>query len=35
MPDTQRTHDAEADLNDLRMSDAVRPLYEHVKKFIA
>jgi len=35
MPDTQRTADASADLNDLRMSEAARPLYDHVKKFIA
>ena len=35
MPDTQRTGDAETDLNDLRMSESVRPLFEHVKKFIA
>ncbi len=35
MPDTQRTSDASADMNDLRMSEGARPLYEHVKKFIA
>ena len=34
MPDTQRTGDEHADLNDLRMSEGVRPLYEHVVKFI-
>ncbi len=34
MPDTQRPSDANADMNDLRMSESVRPLYEHVKKFI-
>ena len=27
MPDTQRPADEHADLNDLRMSEAVRPLY--------
>jgi len=35
MPDTQRPADDHADLNDLRMSEAVRPLYDHVVKFIA
>ena len=35
MPDTQRTGAEPADLNDLRMSEAVRPLYDHVVKFIA
>ena len=34
MADTQHTPDAYAELNDLRMSESVRPLYEHVKKFI-
>lgn len=35
MADTQHTPDAYAELNDLRMSEAARPLYEHVKRFIA
>ncbi|MBU4569078.1 MAG: acyl-CoA dehydrogenase family protein [Alphaproteobacteria bacterium] len=35
MPDTQRSSDASAGLNDLRMSEGARPLYDHVKKFIA
>ncbi|MFH1517391.1 MAG: acyl-CoA dehydrogenase family protein [Pseudomonadota bacterium] len=34
MPDTQHTMDASADMNDLRMSEAARPLYDHVRKFI-
>ncbi|MFN4024938.1 MAG: acyl-CoA dehydrogenase family protein [Hyphomonas sp.] len=34
MPDTQHTPDAYAELNDLRMSEGARPLYEHVKVFI-
>ncbi len=34
MPDTQHAADQNADLNDLRMSDAARPLYDHVRKFI-
>lgn len=34
MPDTQHTADASADMNDLRMSEAARPLYDHVRKFI-
>ncbi|MBA4227951.1 MAG: acyl-CoA dehydrogenase [Hyphomonas sp.] len=35
MADTQRTPDALEELNDLRMSESARPLYEHVKRFIA
>jgi len=37
MADTQHTQgmDPGLDMNDLRMSDAARPLFEHVKKFIA
>jgi len=35
MADTQRTPDAYEELNDLRMSEGARPLYEHVKRFIA
>jgi acyl-CoA dehydrogenase len=35
MADTQHTPDAYAELNDLRMSEAARPLYEHVRRFIA
>lgn len=35
MADTQRTPDALEELNDLRMSEGARPLYEHVKRFIA
>ncbi len=35
MPDTQPTPAAYEELNDLRMSEAARPLYEHVKRFIA
>tara|TARA_R110002073_G_scaffold331591_1_gene516517 strand:+ start:173 stop:1474 length:1302 start_codon:yes stop_codon:yes gene_type:complete len=34
MPDTQHAADASAEMNDLRMSEAVRPLYDHVRKFI-
>lgn len=34
MPDTQHTMDASADMNDLRMSEGARPLYDHVRKFI-
>ncbi|WP_340691368.1 acyl-CoA dehydrogenase family protein [Hyphomonas sp.] len=34
MPDTQHAADASADLNDLRMSEGARPLYDHVRKFI-
>mgnify|MGYP003639052218 FL=1 len=34
MPDTQHTADASADMNDLRMSESARPLYDHVRKFI-
>ncbi|MFN7056093.1 acyl-CoA dehydrogenase family protein [Hyphomonas sp.] len=34
MADTQRTPDAYDELNDLRMSEGARPLYEHVKVFI-
>ena len=34
MPDSQYSLDATRELNDLRMSDAARPLYEHVKTFI-
>ncbi|MBU2607250.1 MAG: acyl-CoA dehydrogenase family protein [Alphaproteobacteria bacterium] len=34
MPDTQHAADASADMNDLRMSEGVRPLYDHVRKFI-
>lgn len=34
MADTHYTADQNADLNDLRMSDEARPLYEHVKTFI-
>ncbi len=34
MPDTEVSMDAQNELNDLRMSDAARPLYEHVKTFI-
>ena len=33
MSDALNTHAPE--MNDLRMSDAAKPLYEHVKKFIA
>ncbi|PKP80450.1 MAG: acyl-CoA dehydrogenase [Alphaproteobacteria bacterium HGW-Alphaproteobacteria-18] len=35
MADTQHTPNALEELNDLRMSEAARPLYEHVKRFIA
>lgn len=35
MADTQHTPDALEELNDLRMSEGARPLYEHVKRFIA
>ncbi len=35
MPDTLGLADQNADLNDLRMSEAARPLYEHVVRFIA
>ena len=35
MPDTINALEADADLNDLRMSDEARPLYEHVKTFIS
>lgn len=35
MADTQKAPDAYEELNDLRMSEAARPLYEHVKRFIA
>jgi acyl-CoA dehydrogenase len=34
MADTQHSMDAMAELNDLRMSEEARPLYEHVKRFI-
>ena len=34
MPDSQYSLDATRELNDLRMSDEARPLYEHVKTFI-
>ena len=34
MPDTQHAADQNADLNDLRMSEGARPLYDHVRKFI-
>ena len=34
MPDTQHAAYASADMNDLRMSEGVRPLYDHVRKFI-
>ncbi|MFT5775152.1 acyl-CoA dehydrogenase family protein [Hyphomonas sp.] len=34
MPDTQHAADSSADMNDLRMSEAARPLYDHVRKFI-
>ena len=34
MADTQQPMDAMAELNDLRMSEEARPLYEHVKTFI-
>ncbi|KCZ47343.1 acyl-CoA dehydrogenase family protein, partial [Hyphomonas pacifica] len=34
MADTETSIDAQNELNDLRMSDAARPLYEHVKAFI-
>ena len=34
MPDTQQSMDAYTELNDLRMSEGARPLYEHVKTFI-
>ncbi|MAN47126.1 MAG: acyl-CoA dehydrogenase [Alphaproteobacteria bacterium] len=34
MADTETSIDAQNELNDLRMSDAARPLYEHVKVFI-
>ena len=34
MPDTLGLADQNADLNDLRMSEAARPLYEHVVRFI-
>ncbi len=34
MADTARFDHGPADLNDLRMSEAVRPLYEHVIRFI-
>ena len=34
MADSQHTPDAYAELNDLRMSEEARPLYEHVKVFI-
>jgi len=34
MPDTQHAADQSADLNDLRMSEGARPLYDHVRKFI-
>lgn len=35
MADTQHTPNALEELNDLRMSESARPLYEHVKRFIA
>jgi acyl-CoA dehydrogenase len=35
MADTQQSMDAMAELNDLRMSEEAKPLYEHVKRFIA
>ena len=34
MADTETSMDVQNDLNDLRMSDAAVPLYEHVKTFI-
>ena len=34
MPDSHYTMDAQNELNDLRMSEEARPLYEHVKTFI-
>ncbi|WP_373003849.1 acyl-CoA dehydrogenase family protein [Hyphomonas sp.] len=34
MPDSQHAADSSADMNDLRMSEAARPLYDHVRKFI-
>jgi len=34
MPDTQHAAYASADMNDLRMSEGARPLYDHVRKFI-
>jgi acyl-CoA dehydrogenase len=34
MADTQHTADSSADMNDLRMSEGARPLYDHVRKFI-
>lgn len=34
MADTETSKDVQNDLNDLRMSDAAVPLYEHVKTFI-
>ncbi len=34
MPDTLGLADQNADLNDLRMSEAARPLFEHVVRFI-
>jgi acyl-CoA dehydrogenase len=34
MADTQHSMDAMAELNDLRMSEEAKPLYEHVKRFI-
>ncbi len=34
MPDSHGTMPADTELNDLRMSDDARPLYEHVKRFI-
>jgi acyl-CoA dehydrogenase len=35
MPDTYGTEYAKDDLNDLTMSEEARPLFDHVKKFIA
>ena len=34
MADTEVSKDTQNELNDLRMSDAAVPLYEHVKSFI-
>ncbi|MEM0986331.1 MAG: acyl-CoA dehydrogenase family protein [Pseudomonadota bacterium] len=35
MPDTMRSMNPEDDMNNLVMSEEARPLYEHVKRFIA